>query len=234
MSLAKKSFITAVVAPIALAAFGLAAANDAQAGGLISGQCYAKADAEAILKQEGHVPIIIGERTAIVPATAQNPTGLEKNANVFFMNKQGYGYNIEGDQPLGTPSQKLCVRASYKDGHLNNPNNSEIPSWGKNIKAVGNINLAKAYQQGSRLLMGAQTYTLQNDGTEKSGKYITVLLDTQDKDSTGVVWAVNSAGYPDTNFMMEKTGMTKKMQEMLGTNTASTQPQTGSTTLALK
>jgi hypothetical protein len=222
MSLAQKSFVTAAVAPFLLA-FGLAA-SDAQAGDLISGHCYAKADAEAALKREGHVPIIIGERTAFVPVTAKNPSGLEENANVFFMNKQGYGYNIEGDRPLGVTSQTLCVRASYKDGHLNNPNSPEIPSWGKNIKAVGNIDLVKAYQKGARLLMAAQTYTLQNDGTEKSGKYITVLMDTQDKDSTGVVWAINSAGYPDTNFLMEKTGITKKMEEMLGVNTAATQP----------
>ena len=238
MSLAKKSFVTAVVAPIALAAFGLAAANDAHAGGLTSGQCYAKTDAEAVLKQEGHVPIIIGERTAIVPATAKNPTGLEKNANVFFMNKQGYGYNIEGDQPLGTPSQKLCVRASYKDGHLNNPNSSEIPSWGKNIRPnPDGYDIAYMYTKGMRLVMAAQTYTTQKDGTEQSGKNIAVIMDAKQSaaaDSFGVVFAVNSAGLPSVNFEMFKTGITKKMEEMLATNTASAQPLAGSTTLALK
>lgn len=59
MSLAKKSFVTAVIAPIALAAFGLAAANDAQAEVTVG--CRKPADVpalkEQVLKQEGMVPV---------------------------------------------------------------------------------------------------------------------------------------------------------------------------------
>ena len=59
MSLAKKSFVTAVIAPIALAAFGLAAANDAQAEVAVG--CRKPADVpalkEQVLKQEGMVPV---------------------------------------------------------------------------------------------------------------------------------------------------------------------------------
>lgn len=218
-----KIFTAIAFHAMALAAFGLAAANDAQAGGLISGQCYAKADAEAVLKQEGHVPIIIGERTAIVPATTKNPDGIEKNANIFFMNKQGYGYNIEGDKPLGTPSSRLCVAAAYKDTVLNDPNNPEIPSWGKNIRPNpdGTNDIARMYTKGMRLVMAAQTYTPQKDGIEKTGKHIAIIMDVGAKSSFGVVFSVNSMGLPDVNFTMDKTGVTQKMGEMLGTNTAS-------------
>ena len=57
-------------------------AANANAAGLIPGQCYAKADAEAVLKQEGQMPMIMGNRLTD-----------DKNANVFFINKHGYGYN---------------------------------------------------------------------------------------------------------------------------------------------
>lgn len=60
MSLAKKSFLTAVVAPIALAAFGLAAANDANAEVAIGCRKPEAVPAlqQQVLKDEGMVPVI--------------------------------------------------------------------------------------------------------------------------------------------------------------------------------
>lgn len=59
MSLAKKSFLTAVVAPIALAAFGLAASNDAQAEVAVGCRKPAEVPAlqQQVLKDEGMVPV---------------------------------------------------------------------------------------------------------------------------------------------------------------------------------
>jgi len=168
MSLARKFFNNAV-APAVLV-FGLAAgvANAGglepgkNAGGLEPGKCYPKNQAESVLKAEGEFPIIIGNRVTD-----------DRNVNIFFMNDLGYGYNIEGDKPKGIPSNKVCVRASYKDVHLNDIRNAEIPSWGKNIRTVGNgIDVKGAYANGARLIFAAQTYENAPDKTERLGKYI--------------------------------------------------------------
>lgn len=208
-------------APVALSAglaFGLAA--NANAAGLIPGQCYSKADAQAILKQEGQSPIIMGSRLTL---------GKERPANVFFLNNLGYGYNIEGDAPLGVPARNLCVRAAYKDVYLNSPNNPEIPDWAKGIKATGNgIDLEKAYQNGARAILGARTYTQKADGTEILGRYLVVLASVNDK--IGDVWSVDSLGRPDTSFDMEGVGITQKMADILNGRQATS---SGQSTVAL-
>lgn len=200
MSLARKFFNNAV-APAVLV-FGLAA-GVANAGGLEPGKCYPKNQAESVLKAEGEFPIIIGNRVTD-----------DRNVNIFFMNDLGYGYNIEGDKPKGIPSNKVCVRASYKDVHLNDIRNAEIPSWGKNIRTVGNgIDVKGAYANGARLIFAAQTYENAPDKTERLGKYIVVIADEKRKDADA--WSVDSQGRPDGSFAMVDFGMTPKMQQLI-------------------
>ena len=195
--------------PVALVATFAANAN---AAGLIPGQCYAKADAEAVLKQEGQMPIIIGSRLTL---------GAERPANVFFVNKQGYGYNIEGNAPLGQKATELCVRAAFKNTHLNSPTNPEIPSWAKNIKASSNgIDPQKAYANDARIILGAQTYTPKGNNAEALGKAIIVVVGTNG-DTSGNVWSVDEQLSPDTSFDMNNTSITNNMVDILTGKTAS-------------
>lgn len=181
-------------------AFGFAA--NANAGGLQPGKCYSKDQAEAVLKQENQVPIFIGNRITE-----------DRNVNIFFLNQDGYGYNLEGDKSKGMPSSKICVRAAYKDAHLNDPANPEIPSWGKNIKTTGDgIDVQKAYKNGGRFLMVAQTYENRPDGTERLGKGIVVIASPQ---QGGDVWSIDSTWHPNGSFPMVDFGVTPKMKEFL-------------------
>lgn len=215
MSLARKFFNNAV-APAVLV-FGLAAS--ANAGGLEPGKCYPKNQAESVLKAEGQFPIIIGNRLTE-----------GRNVNIFFMNQDGYGYNLEGDKPNGIPSNKVCVKSSYKDVHLNDIRNAEIPGWGKNIKANDGADVKKAYAHGARLIFAAQAYKTMPDGSEALGKYIVVLASPLDKGADA--WNVDSQGYPTGGYSMVDFGMTPKMQEMISSGQRAEIPTPGALALA--
>lgn len=215
MSLSPALRRTAYALPLVFAL----AANVASAGGLASGACYTDVDAaKATLKQEGQDALILGNRLTL---------GSERPANVFYVNSQGYGYNIEGDASLGGKSTKLCVGATFKDVHLNNPNNPEPPAWAKDIKVTGNgIDVKKAYQNGARIIFGARTYTVDASGKEIPGKYIVVSR----VGNEAAVWSIDSLGRADTSFLMEKTGITPKMADIVN----GAQASSGSMTLAAK
>ncbi len=184
--------------------------TNANAAGLISGQCYAKADAEAVLKQEGQMPMIMGNRLTD-----------DKNANVFFVNKQGYGYNIEGDAPLGQKTTELCVAAAFKNTILNSPTNPDIPSFAKDIKSVNGFDSQKAYASGARFILGAQTFTPKPDGSEVLGKRIVVLSGTKDKLTS--ILGVDTLGKPSGSFDMDQTAITNNMVDVLTGKTASSE-----------
>ncbi len=193
---------SAAAAAMLVAVFGVAA--NAQAGGLEAGKCYSKAAAEAVLAQEGQKPIFGGDRIAD-----------SKPANIFFVNDSGYGYNIEGDQSLGIPSQKLCARAAYKNVHINSRDNPEIPSWGQNIKNNGGIDVHKAYQTGGRLVFAAQSYSVKG-GKEVDGQAITVMAGSTESGRTdAAVWSVSSAGVPDDLFSMVKFSVFPHMNTLI-------------------
>ncbi|MCE9551748.1 MAG: hypothetical protein K8R50_12260, partial [Betaproteobacteria bacterium] len=122
-----------------------------------------------------------------------------------------YGYNIEADTPLGSPAKELCVAMAYKDVHLNNPNNPEIPSWGKNIKSVDGFDIQKAYKNGGRLVFAAQSYHLNTDDSERSGKYVVVSLAERD----AAVIAIDATGRGDGLLNMDDAGITKSMADMI-------------------
>lgn len=194
------------VAPMVLVA---AFATNANAAGLIPGQCYAKADAEAVLKQEGQMPMIMGNRLTD-----------DKNANVIFVNKQGYGYNIEGNAPLGQKTTELCVAAAFKNTILNSPTNPDIPSFAKDIKSVNGFDSQKAYASGARFILGAQTFTPKPDGSEVLGKRIVVLAGTKDKLTS--ILGVDTLGKPSGSFDMDETAITQNMVDVLTNKSAST------------
>lgn len=187
-------------------------AANANAAGLTPGQCYAKADAEAVLKQEGQMPIIFGNRLTD-----------DKNANVLTVNKLGYGYNIEGDhtRPDGfkgvfvAETKEVCVRATYKSANVYSLDSRTPPEWTKNVKAHNGFDLKKAYANGARVIMGAQTYSLNPDGSETLGKYIMVLAGTNDKLAS--VSAIDFTGMSGGLFDLDNYGVvTKNMNALLG------------------
>lgn len=189
--------VTSLTLPLIFAA-------NANAGGLEAGQCYTKAEAEAVLAQEGQKPIFGGDRITD-----------SKPANIFFVNDSGYGYNIEGNQPLGTPSQKLCVGSSYKNVHINSRDNPNIPSWGLNIKNNGSIDVQKAYSNGGRLVFAAQSYSMKN-GQEVDGQAIAVIAGSPESGRTdAAVWSVDSRGVPDDLFSMRKFSVFPHMNTLL-------------------
>jgi len=189
--------LTALTLPLIFAA-------NANAGGLEAGKCYTKAVAEAVLAQEGQKPIFGGDRIAD-----------SKPANIFFVNGSGYGFNIEGDQSLGAPSQKLCVRSSYKNVHINSRDNPAIPSWGLNIRNNGGIDVHKAYKNGGRLVFAAQSYSVKG-GKEVDGKAIAVIAGSTESGRTDAsVWSVSSAGVPDDLFSMVKFSVFPHMNTLL-------------------
>lgn len=195
--------------PVALAATFAANAN---AAGLIPGQCYAKADAEALLKQEGQMPIIFGNRLTD-----------NGNANALTVNLQGYGYNLEGDHTrpddfkgIFVPETKqVCVRAAYKNVHVYSLDSNTPPEWTKNVKSHNGFDLKKAYAAGARVIMGAQSYTPNADGSETPGKFIMVLGGTKDKGAN--VLGIDYTGIPGGLFDMNNYGVvTKSMNALLG------------------
>lgn len=198
--------ITKYALPVALVATFAANAN---AAGLIPGQCYAKADAEAVLKQEGQMPIIFGNRLTD-----------NANANALFVNKQGYGYNVEGDHPIGEKAifvpetKEVCVAAAYKNVHVYSLDSNTPPEWTKNVKSHNGFDLKKAYAAGARVIMGAQSYTPNADGSETPGKFIMVLGGTKDKGAT--VLGIDYTGIPGNLLAMENYGVTKYMNTLLG------------------
>ena len=185
---------TALVLPFTFAA-------NANAGGLEDGKCYTKAEAEAVLAQEGQKPIFGGDRITDT-----------KPANIFFVNDSGYGYNIEGDRSLGTPSQKLCVGSSYKNVHINGRDNPNIPGWGLNIKSNGTFDVQKAYRNGGRLVFAAQSYSMK-DGAEVDGKVIAVMAGTNDQLASVV--AVDATGRPGGLFSMRNFSVFPHMDTLL-------------------
>lgn len=199
--MATLSSFSRVAAAAALTLPLVFAAANANAGGLIPGQCYEKNVAKAVLQQEGQDIIIGGSRLT---------TGKERPPNAFYLNKQGYGYNVEINK-----DGQFCPASAYKNARLNNPNNPNIPEWALSIKTTGNgIDVRKAHHDhGARLVFIAQSYTTKADGTEILGKYVSAIVGAGY--TNGSVWSIDSQGRPDTLFDMEKVGITQYMANLI-------------------
>lgn len=91
----------------------------------IDAKCYEGPAAVAALKAElateGQQPIFMGGRT-----TDNRPV------NLFFANENGSkGYLIEGTARVnsGQASTSMCVKAKFRDVHMNDATQPGIPSW---------------------------------------------------------------------------------------------------------
>ncbi len=160
-----KSVVNAAAYGISTAAltFGLAANANAQH---VSTGCQPKATVEAAIASGGFKPIALGNRVDGVG-----------NANIYFANKDGYGFSAEGDRPLGTPVvEQICVTGNYKEVRTNDPRNPEIPNWLtiKNGDGKTFANITKAYEDGDRIVFTARSYTLNKAGKEDMGKMVAI------------------------------------------------------------
>lgn len=221
----EKSSILRQVAGAAVIALPVIFSANAHAGGLKGGECYSAEFARSVLAQEGQRPVLITDRDTFIREN--------QNANFFFVNDQGYGYNIEGNHSYGggvenggKPQSKMCVRASFKDAHLNDPNNPVMPSWGKFIKPSGTFDPEKSYRNGGRFVFAARTYDVQPNGQEKLGAYIAVLFGTKDEKYGQLleVSAVNPDGTSAPSFDGMRSIVTQHLYAYLENLPASMRP----------
>ena len=163
MSLAKKSFLTAVVAPIALAAFGLAASNDATAAdqclpgvynaqrGVKGGDCYTTEELNKAMKSLGQRSLIVGDRIGF----GENKAGVVSTASVnrFTSNEDGsLGFNVEGNAPSNQPSTQWGIGAILTDVRIYDRDRPVLPS----VEAVGKWNAQGIQKSGDRLMLSAK------------------------------------------------------------------------------
>ena len=115
-------------------AFALAGAASLFAGAtaahaLEPKQCGTAAEMTEALKAEGQKSVIVGNRFASVFGSNDERIAAVAITNVFTVNENGEGYNLEGNQPLGTPSTRFCVAAKYVDARFNNWERAGIPAF---------------------------------------------------------------------------------------------------------
>lgn len=152
----------AAVLPTAALAFGLASNADAQT--LQAGQCLPKAEVLAALEKDKQS----------VPFNGNRIFSENSNANLLTSNpERTLGYSIEGDAPIGSPSKILCVRATYTNIHVNGVENPTVPVWFPKL-ANNEMNVEKWYKGGGRILMLADTFTQDANGSRKVGQKISL------------------------------------------------------------
>jgi hypothetical protein len=147
---------------------------------------------ESALAKDGQRPVFLGKRS-IIGGTAAG--------NVFTLNENGYGFNIERDPE----NNELCVRAAFRNTQLNRIDNVAIPEWARYMHAnPDGIDVKKAYraENGGRLVFFAQSYRRGADGIEVPGKSIALMAGT--KDDLASVWSIDSQHVPDSLFNMRE------------------------------
>lgn len=109
----------------------LTAANDAMAQSFYSGQCgIPMAQFNQALLAEGQRTIVAGNRVGM-RANPNSSTGVDTRAlaNGITATEDGrLGYHYEGNNPLGTPSTEVCVRAVLTNVNLSDARRGEIPA----------------------------------------------------------------------------------------------------------
>jgi hypothetical protein len=83
------------------------------------GACAPAAEIQAVLKAEGQLPVVIGNRVT---------TRKDRPANIFTADASGRGYVLEGDAPNGQKSTTVCVKGRYSGLRLNDINSATVPS----------------------------------------------------------------------------------------------------------
>jgi hypothetical protein len=201
---------------------------------LTPGQCAPAAQVQAALRAQAQVPIVLGNRVT---------TRIDRPVNIFTSNGRGEGYWVEGDQPQGTPSTTVCVKAHFQDLHINDINSPTVPSWalmGNDADAAnGNCRstgaglctshddyVRNATANGQRVMLGARSVFANADGTQRSGRQITMLTQVQTR--LADVTATNSIGASETVGGLENVNYTQYASTLLAQNGTG-----GSTAIAL-
>lgn len=182
---------------------------------LVPGKCSSAATVQAALSELKQVPVVVGNRVT---------TRADRPANIFTSDSNGHGYLLEGDQPIGTPSNYVCVGTEYNQLHLNDINSPVVPQWALmgNNTSVANNNcrdtqsglceshddyLQRASANGQRVMLAAQSIQKNDDGTYSNGRRLTVL--TQVDTYLADVKATNSLGASESFGGLENVTYTK-------------------------
>ena len=224
-----KSFRAAVVMGAALAtampsATVLAEPSPTNATATLAPGCYPAAQVRAQLVAEGMQPVVVGNRVT---------TREDRPAHYFTSNARGEGYEIEGDQPYGTPATTMCVRARVEGIRLNDINSPAVPAYA----LIGNDRVAalaacrttgdrfcsshddyirNATANGQRVMLVAHTVFANTDGSTRNGRMVTVL--TQVNTQLADVTATNAVGASQSVAGLERVNYTQFGTTMLAQN----------------
>ena len=186
--------------------------------------CYPAAQVRAGLQAEGMQPVIVGNRVT---------TRTDRPAHYFTSNARGQGYEIEGDQPYGTPATTMCVRARIEGIRLNDINSPDVPSWAmigndtaaaeRNCRETGagmcsshDDYIRGSTANGQRVMLVANTVFRNPDGSTRYGRMITVL--TQVETQRAIVQATNAVGASESVAGLERTSYTPYAGQLLAQN----------------
>lgn len=178
-------------------------------------QCAPAEEVQAMLKAEGQMPVVIGNRVTLRK---------DRPVNIFTSDANGRGYLLEGDAPQGQKSTTVCMKVRFRGLRLNDINSPKVPSWaliGNDTKAANdNCETAKAglceshddYMKratagGMRVMLVARSEIVAADGTTRPGRMLTIL--TQPGRQIADVKATNSAGAAETVGVLEEVRYTQ-------------------------
>lgn len=189
MSLAKKSFLTAVVAPIALAAFGLAGANDAQAE--VTFGCR-KSEAvpalqEQVLKKEGMLPVA----SRFISAVDDKGEVTEWIQQTVMMNPQSKTGLLWSKLASGS----VCVLTRYSEMQLfNNASFDEKALLNKpGVKPsevqINRIIIQAAHDNKQNPMFSAKAYSPTNAARNESTEYYEIMSGNPETSSGSLLFA---------------------------------------------
>jgi hypothetical protein len=185
---------------------------------------------KAALQAQGQQPVVVGNRVT---------TRIDRPAHYFTSNARGQGYEIEGDQPFGTPATTMCVSARIEGVRLNDINSPTVPSWaliGNDTNAANadcraaQRGLCESYDDyvrrasanGQRVMLVANTVFQNADGSTRYGRMITVL--TQVDTHLADVKATNAVGAAESVAGLEAVNYTQFSGTLLAQNNTGTAP----------
>lgn len=218
---------------------------------LAPGQCYPAATVRASLSAQNQYKMIVGNRMALTFNAAGDAIDSPRVANVFTSNPDGsLGYNLEGNQPLGTPSTEFCVRAQYRDVRFNDWTRAGVPDFARvgaaNPATVAALCAQDSYRRGlgcgpmdsmltasdknipERVMMSAQTF----NANGAAGRRIIVLGQPTSPDRDGVVYAADRNGVGLELMMVERIAFTPEGEAMVRTTQTASRSSTATVALA--
>ena len=228
LSLLKKSFGLAAATLGALAVMG--AASGAAAHALQPGQCYTRDVFNQTITNEGMRTLVVGNRTGI-REDASSPTGAR---GVDFINgvaanlTNGEGYLFQGDQPRGTPANRICISAALANTLLNDINSPAIPRSAYLGGRFDNGVDAKA-ERGERPMIVANT-VFGTGATRRNG--LPLVLFGNAADRTGAITSMATDGQPTLLGALHSLEYTPFALEQLASQSRQVASAASSTTVA--